>query len=185
MQVLVFLVIAVVVFVTGFRKDEPLYVGDIKVMRLGGAGVSGRTNTLSTRMITARDGSVHETIRGEQAIVNRVPAAYTFAHAVVDVPRILPEERMVFTIRATLPEGATTGRFGAIVYEQKNGDWALKHNILWNRKPSANGWTDVECGLTGADLGKKRGRFLLILFKMKGTDAVAISRISWRVDGVK
>ena len=168
--------------VTGFGKDDALYVGDIKVMRLGDAGLSGRSKKLSSKQITARDGSVYETVRGEEAVVNRQTQAYTFAHVVVDVPRILPEEKLVFTVRATLPEGATTGQFGAIIYEQKNGSWSTKENILWNRRPSSSKWEDISFGITGEKLGKKKGRFLLIFFKMKGTDAVAISNLSWRVE---
>ncbi len=166
---------------TGFEKDESLLIGDIKVMRLGDVSLSGRSNSLSINRITARDGSVREAVRGEAAIVNRVPEAYPFAHALVMVQRILPDERLVFTIRATLPEGATTGRIGAIVYEQKNGDWVQGQTVIWDGTPSSTGWTDFEGSVTGAELGKKKGRFLLILFKMKGTDAVAVSRLSWRV----
>ena len=33
----------------------------------------------------------------------------------------------------------------------------------------------------GAQLGKKGGKYLLILFKMQGTDAVAISGVSWKI----
>ena len=53
--------------------------------------------------------------------------------------------------------------------------------FLWGRKLSARDWADVEFSVTGAKLGKKRGKYLLILFKMQGTDAVAVSGASWKV----
>lgn len=166
---------------TGFGPGDALDVLDARIVRLADAGRSAREKTLSARGITARDGSVRETVRGEEAVVNRVADAYPVAHAVVDVARILPDERLVFTARATLPEGAETGRFGAMVYERREGDWKPLKTLVWNRRPPAAGWEDVEFGVSGADLGRKKGRFLLILFKMKGTDAVAFSRLSWRI----
>ena len=53
--------------------------------------------------------------------------------------------------------------------------------LLWNRRPSVKGWENIEFSVSGAQLGKKSGKYLLILFKMKDTDAVAISGVSWKV----
>ena len=166
--------------VSGFGKDDTLDIGDVRILRLADAGPSGRTKSLSARGITAREGTVRETVRGEDAIECR-SGAYAFAHVVVDVPRILPEERLVFTLRATLPDGAKTGQLGAMLYPQKKGGWEPGPQLLWNRKLPAKGWADVEFSVTGAQLGKKRGKYLLILFKMQGTDAVAISGVSWKI----
>ena len=164
----------------GFGKDETLDIGDVRILRLADAGPSGRTKTLSARGIMAREGTVRETVRGEDAIVCRSDTC-AFAHAIVDVPRILPEERLVFALRSTLPEGAKTGLLGAMLYPKKKGGWEPGPQLLWNRKLSANGWADVEFSVTGAKLGKKRGKYLLILFKMQGTDAVAVSGVSWKI----
>ena len=164
--------------VSGFVKDDTLDIGDVRILRLADAGPSGRTKSLSARGITARGGTVREPVRGEDAIVCRSDV-YAFAHAIVDVPRILPDERLVFTLRATLPEGAKTGQLGAMLFPQKKGGWEPGPQLLWNRKLSAKGWDDVEFSVTGAQLGKKRGKYLLILFKIQGTDAVAISGVSW------
>ena len=35
--------------------------------------------------------------------------------------------------------------------------------------------------LAGAKLGKKKGKYLLIFFKLHGTDSVALSKLFWRV----
>ena len=165
---------------TGFAKDDTLDVGDVKILRLADAGPSARAKSLSSRGITAREGTVRGTVRGEDAIVCKSDS-YAFAHAVVDVPRILPNERLVFTLRATLPEGAKTGQLGAILYRQKKGGWEPGPQLLWNRRLSAKGWDGVEFSVSGAQLGKKSGKYLLILFKMKNTDAVAVSGVSWKV----
>ena len=166
---------------TGFAKDDTLDVGDVKVLRLADAGPSARAKSLSAQGITAREGAVREEVRGERAIVCRSDA-YAFAHAIVDVPRILPDERLVFTLRATLPEGAKSGQIGAMLYPKKKGGWETGPQLLWNRRPSAAAWEDVEFSTSGRQLGKKSGKYLLILFKMKGTDAVAVSEVSWRVE---
>ena len=165
---------------TGFAKDDTLDVGDVKVLRLADAGTSARAKSLSAQGITAREGAVREEVRGERAIVCRSDA-YAFAHAIVDVPRILPDERLVFTLRATLPDGAKSGRIGAMLYPQKKGGWEAGPQLLWNRRPSAAAWEDMEFSTTGRQLGKKSGKYLLILFKMKGADAVAVSSLSWEV----
>jgi len=97
----------------------------------------------------------------------------------VNVPRILPDEKLVFKVRATLPEGAKTGQLGAILYKQKGSGWEPGPQMLWGHKPSAKGWEEISFSITGAQLGSKKGDYLLIFFKMKGTDAVAISGVSW------
>jgi hypothetical protein len=167
--------------VTGFGKDDTLDVGDVTILRISDAGRSGRTKRVEARRISARKGTERMTVCGEDAIAVK-PAAYCFAHVVVDVPRILPEEKLQFTVRATLPEGAKTGRIGAMLYSQKDGNWQPAPAILWNRRPSSSGWEDIVFSTTGKQMGKKRGRYLLIFFKMKGTDSIAISSVSWKVE---
>ena len=120
------------------------------------------------------------TVRREDAIVAK-PDTYDFAHVVVDVPRILPDEKLQFTVRATSPDGAKTGRIGAMLYSQQGGNWQPAPAILWNRRPSSSGWEDIVFSTTGKQMGKKRGRYLLIFFKMKGTDSVAISSVDWKI----
>lgn len=167
--------------VTGFGKDDTLDVGDVTILRISDAGRSGRTKRVEARRISARKWTERMTVCGEDAIAVK-PAAYEFAHVVVDVPRILPEEKLQFTVRATLPEGAKTGRIGAMLYSQKDGNWQPAPAILWNRRPSSSGWEDIVFSTTGKQMGKKRGRYLLIFFKMKGTDSIAISSVSWKVE---
>ncbi|MBQ2630805.1 MAG: hypothetical protein IJG13_14115, partial [Kiritimatiellae bacterium] len=70
---------------------------------------------------------------------------------------------------------------GAILYRQKKGGWEPGPQLLWNRRLSAKGWDGVEFSVSGRQLGKKSGKYLLILFKMKNTDAVAVSGVSWKV----
>ena len=166
--------------VQGFGGNDFLDVEEVRIVKLMEVRQSGRAKALSSRGITAREGTVRETVRGEDAVVCRTDA-YAFAHAVVQVPRILPDEKLVFTLRATLPEGAKTGQIGAILYRQKNGGWVPGPQPLWNRRPTARGWENIEFSVSGAQLGKKSGKYLLILFKMKNTDAVAVSSVSWKV----
>ena len=122
--------------VSGFGKDDTLDIGDVRMLRLADAGPSGRTKSLSARGLTAREGTARETVRGENAIACRSDA-YAFAHAIVDMSRILPEERLVFTLRAALPENAKTGQLGAMLFPpalllgvagySNLSCWALKH----------------------------------------------------------
>ena len=164
--------------VQGFGGNDVLDVEEVRIVKLMEIKKSGRAKSLSSRGITAREGTVRGTVRGEDAIVCKSDS-YAFAHAVVDVPRILPNECLVFTLRATLPEGAKTGQLGAILYRQKKGGWEPGPQLLWNRRLSAKGWDGVEFSVSGAQLGKKSGKYLLILFKMKNTAAVAVSSVSW------
>ena len=166
--------------VQGFGGNDVLDVEEVRIVKLMELKKSGRAKSLSSRGITAREGTVREKVRGEEAVVCRTDT-YAFAHAVVQVPRILPDEKLVFTLRATLPDGAKTGQVGAILYHQKGGGWEPGPQMLWGRKPSARGWSDLEFSATGRQLGKKSGKYLLILFKMKNTDAVAVSGVSWKV----
>jgi len=166
--------------VQGFGGNDVLDVEEVRVVKLMELKKSGRAKSLSSRGITAREGTVREKVRGEEAVVCRTDT-YAFAHAVVQVPRILPDEKLVFTLRATLPDGAKTGQVGAILYHQKGGGWTPGPQLIWGRRPSAKGWSDLEFSATGKQLGKKSGKYLLILFKMKNTDAVAVSGVSWKV----
>ncbi len=165
---------------TGFRGDEALDITNVQIIRIADAGKSGRGKTVSARAITAREGTVRELVGGEDAIVCRSDV-YAFAHTIVEVPRILPEEKLEFTLRAMRPQGAKTGLIGAILYKQKNGGWEGGPQILWNRALSAKKWEDIKFLVTGKQLGKKNGKYLLILFKMKESQAVAVSGVSWRI----
>lgn len=167
--------------VTGFGKDDVLDIGGVRILRIADAGPSKRVRQPSLKGVVARTGAVREKVLGEDAIVCRSDA-YAFAHAVVDVPRILPGERLVFTVSSALPQGAANGRFGAILYSMKDGKWTPGPSLAWNRASSAKEWKEVSFGISGKDLGKKRGRYLLIFFKMKDTDAVALSRLGWKVE---
>ena len=53
---------------------------------------------------------------------------------------------------------------------------------LAHRGLSANGWEDIVCRISGASLKKKRGKFNVIIYKDRGTDAIAVSRVSWKVE---
>ena len=166
--------------VQGFGGNDVLDVEEVRIVKLMEVKQSGRAKAISANGITAREGTAREEVRGEKAIVCRT-TTYAFAHVVVGVPRILPDEKLVFTLRATLPEGAKTGQIGAILYSQKGGGWEPGLQLVWGRRPSAKGWEDIVFSTTGAKLAKKSGKYLLILFKMKDTDAVAVSGVSWKV----
>lgn len=168
--------------VSGFGKDDALYVGDVKILKIAEGGAGGRTRAPSLDGVTARKGAVRETLFGEKAVVCGSDA-YAFAHVMVNVPRILPQETLSFTLRTAMPEGAKTGRLGAIIFKpKKGGGWEQQKTLVWNHRPSDKGWKNVDFGISGKDLGKKRGKYLLIFFKMKDTDAVAFSQIGWKVE---
>ena len=62
---------------------------------------------------------------------------------------------------------------------------AVKNEVSWIELPNSGMsiMTKVDpVNMTGEKLGKKKGRYLLIFFKMKETDAIAISNLSWQVE---
>ena len=165
---------------TGFGKDDSICIEKVSVVRVGDALQSGRAATCETKTLRLQKGSKLETVRGEEAVVNRTPEAGQVVHVPVRMPRILPDEKLEFTIRAALPEGAKTGRLTAGVYEMIPG-MPGRGTLFAHRLLSAKGYEDIVCSVKGSQLGKKSGKYLVIVFKDKGTDAVAVSRASWKV----
>ena len=164
----------------GFGKDDALYIGDVKIVRLGDDVPSGREKSVSARGISPR-GSVVAKVRGVDAVVSGTNA-YTFAHVMVGVPRILPGEKLVFSTKVTQPEGSKTGRFGAVLYYSEKGDWKTLSQLAWDRRVSDREWEDLSFSVTAEKLGKKNGQYMLIFFKMRGTDPVAVSNVSWHIE---
>ena len=164
---------------TGFKEDDVLDILDIRMLRVAPAGPSRRTGDRDAAQIHPIKGS-RETVRGEEAVVCRSANAYMVARIPMHIPRILPDENLVFTIRAALPEGAESGRLGALIYDEA-GIRELG-TLVWHRKLSRNGWENIVCRVSGAALKKKRGKFTVFIYKDKGTDAIAVSNISWRVE---
>lgn len=165
---------------TGFKKDAVLDILDIRMLRIAPAGPSRRTGERDAAHIQPQRGSVRETVRGEEAVVCRSADAHMVAKIPVKVPRILPDEKLVFTIRAALPEGAKTGRMTAGIFEAIPGEPG-RGTLVAHRGLSAKGWEDIVCSVSGASLKKKKGNFTLIVYKDKGTDAIAVSCVSWKV----
>lgn len=165
---------------TGFKKDAVLDILDIRMLRVAPAGPSRRTVDRDAAHIQPQKGSSRETVRGEEAVVCRSADAHMVAKIPVKVPRILPDEKLVFTIRAALPEGAKTGRMTAGIFEAIPGEPG-RGTLVAHRGLSAKGWEDIVCSVSGASLKKKKGNFTLIVYKDKGTDAIAVSCVSWKV----
>ncbi|MBQ6247600.1 MAG: hypothetical protein IJK04_12090 [Kiritimatiellae bacterium] len=149
------------------------------MLRVAPAGPSRRTGDRDAAHIQPQKGSSRETVRGEEAVVCRSADAYMVARVPVNVPRILPDEKLVFTIRAALPEGVKSGEMLAAIFEADSG---AERGTLADRGLSAKGWEDIVCRVSGASLKKKRGNFIVIIYKVRGTDAIAVSRVSWKVE---
>ncbi len=166
---------------TGFNEGDVLDIIDIRMLRVAPAGPSRRAGDKGAAEIQPQKGSSRETVRGEEAVVCRSADAYMVAKIPVNVPRILPDEKLVFTIRATLPEGAKSGLMTAGVFEAIPGEPG-RGTLVGHRGLSANGWEDLSGSVLGRSLGKKRGKFTVIIYKDRGTDAIAVSRVSWKVE---
>ncbi len=164
---------------TGFKEEDVLDILDIRMLRVAPAGPSRRTGDRDAAHIQPQKGSSRETVRGEEAVVCRSADAYMVARVPVNVPRILPDEKLVFTIRAALPEGVKSGEMLAAIFEADSG---AERGTLADRGLSAKGWEDIVCRVSGASLKKKRGNFIVIIYKVRGTDAIAVSRVSWKVE---
>jgi hypothetical protein len=165
---------------TGFKKDAVFDILDIRMLRVAPAGPSRRTGDRDAAHIQPQKGASRETVRGEEAVVCRSADAHMVAKIPVKVPRILPDEKLVFTIRAALPEGAKTGRMTAGIFEAIPGEPG-RGTLVAHRGLSAKGWEDIVCSVSGASFKKKKGNFTLIVYKDKGTDAIAVSCVSWKV----
>ena len=165
---------------TGFKKDAVLDILDIRMLRVAPAGPSRRTGDRDAAHIQPQKDASRETVRGEEAVVCRSVDAHMVAKIPVKVPRILSDEKLVFTIRAALPAGAKTGRMTAGVFEAIPGEPG-RGTLVAHRALSAKGWEDIVCSVSGASLKKKRGNFTVIVYKDKGTDAIAVSRVLWKV----
>ena len=163
----------------GFKEGDVLDILDIRMLRVAPAGPSRRTGDRDAAHIQPQKGSSRETVRGEEAVVCRSADAYMVARIPVNVPRILPDEKLVITIRATLPEGAKSGVMLAAIFEAVPGEPG--RGTLAHRGLSAKGWEDIVCSVSGVSLKKKKGNFTLIVYKDKGTDAIAVSCVSWKV----
>ena len=166
---------------TGFNEGDVLDIIDIRMLRVAPAGPSRRAGDKGAAEIQPQKGSSRETVRGEEAVVCRSADAYMVAKIPVNVPRILPDEKLVFTIRATLPEGAKTGRLIAGIFEAVPGEPG-RGTLVGNVGLPADGWKDLSGSVSGKSLGKKRGKFTVIIYKVRGTDAIAVSRVSWKVE---
>ena len=165
----------------GFKEGDVLDILDVRMLRVAPAGPSHRTGERDAAHIQPQKGSARETMRGEEAVVCRSADAYMVANIPVNVPRILPDEKLVFTIRATLPEGTKSGLMTAGVFEAIPGEPG-RGTLVGNVGLPAKGWEDIVCRVSGASLQKKRGKFTVIIYKDKGTDAIAVSRVSWKVE---
>lgn len=165
---------------SGFKKDDVLDILDIRMLRVAPSGPSRRIGEKDATHIQPQKGASRETVRGEEAVVCRSADAHMVAKIPVKVPRILLDEKLVFTIRAALPEGAKTGRMTAGIFEAIPGEPG-RGTLVAHRGLSAKGWEDIVCSVSGASLKKKKGNFTLIVYKDKGTDAIAVSCVSWKV----
>ena len=77
-------------------------------------------------------------------------------------------------MNAARPAGSKSGKIGAIIYEKQKNGWIQKANVLWNRDVSNKGFAPVKFTVRAKDLGTGNN-YLLIFYKMRGTEAVAIS----------
>lgn len=164
----------------GFGADAACWIGNVRLVKVGDVP-SVRTGSATGSGISARGAGTHATVGGETAVLCDKAAGYDFAHKIISVSRLLPEERLVFTVRATRPSGSTDGKLGVYVYVKEDGSWVQHRNILWNHQPPLGAYGEVDCSLTGAEWGKKRGDIMIMFFHMKGTGTVGVSGFRWKV----
>ena len=160
---------------SGFKPNEPLYIGDIRLIRLGDAREkvpNAKSRNLSAEKYFLREKSERGTLFGKTAVINRNPDSYTIAH----IPFVWKHNNglMEMTLNAARPPESKSGKLGVIIYGKKDNTWVPKANVLWNRDLSNRKFVPVKFTVKGKMLGPGE-QYLMIFFKMKGTEAAAIS----------
>ena len=161
-----------------FKVNEPLYIADIRLIRIGDAAAQKsqtREAKISSAKIVPREKSTHEKLFGKTAMVNRNPNAYTIGHYLFNWHKKTGNV-MEVTLNAARPAESKSGKIGVIIYEWKKNNWVAGQNVLWARPVSNKGFTPVKFRVKGDAL--KGNKFLMIFFKMRGTEAAAISDVT-------
>ena len=108
-------------------------------------------------------------------MVNRNPNAYTIGHYLFNWHKKTGNV-MEVTLNAARPAESKSGKIGVIIYEWKKNNWVAGQNVLWARPVSNKGFAPVKFRVKGDAL--KGNKFLMIFFKMRGTEAAAISDVT-------
>ncbi|MBE6404442.1 MAG: DUF4838 domain-containing protein [Lentisphaerae bacterium] len=161
---------------SNFKKDEPLYIGDIRLIRIGDAAVSkeeAKRNYTATK-IKRRGGSVMGELFGKKAVINKSPKGQVqFAH----VQFRWYGTSLNVTVSAARPADSKSGQIGIGICELQDGKWVPKSTPLWNRKLSNKGFEQIKVKVSGKGM-KIGAKYLMIFYKMNGTEAAAISDVT-------
>ena len=81
------------------------------------------------------------------------------------------------TVSAARPADSKSGQIGIGICEWKDGKWNPKSTPLWNRNLSNKGFEQIKVKVSrkGMKIGAK---YLMIFYKMNGTEAAAISDVT-------
>ena len=172
---------------SNFKVNEPLYIGDIRLIRIGDAAnekAKASKQTFTPSKFVTREGSTRGKLFGKDAVINSNPKGYSFAHAVFNWNGRKDNAVMEVSLNAARPADSKSGKIGIIIYEWKNNNWAMKSNILWNKALSNQKFEQINLKVNGKTLGNGN-KFLMIFFKMRGTEAVAISDMTLKMSPVK
>ena len=159
---------------SSFKANEPLYIADIRLIRVSNSEVS-RDQKIPSVKFASRDKSSYEKLFGKTALVNRNPKGYNFGRCGFYWYR-KPGDVMEVTLNAARPAGSKSGKIGVIIYERRDGGWKTGPSFIWNHPVSDKGFAPIKFRVKADQL--KGDRFVIGLFKMRGTEAVAVSDIT-------
>ena len=174
--------INIVLRMSSFEKNEPLYISDIRLIRLGDISsipiVLPPARTYKTDTITLSGKSERGVIAGKKVIKNNNPQAFSIAHISFVWNEYHDDDRLEITMPAMQLPDAKSGKIGAIIYEWNDHKWKPLRNILWNRSLSKNKFDEIKFGIQAKHLSGS-SRYLLIIFKMKNTEGIAFGDVQF------
>lgn len=163
---------------SNFEKDEPLYIGEIRLIRLGdGLRTLQPPMTVNGPRLNKRSRTVVEEAAGRDASVIRGKDAYDFAHFMFDWDSPKPDDVMELSFDAVIPDDCKTGRICASVYGRSNGKWSMRKRLLWNQALLKGKYKTFRVQATAKEIGDA-DRYMILFFKIKGTEGAAVSRAS-------
>ena len=166
------------------KNTEGIAFGDVQFKYISGKknnDVKLKTSAVKTQhypysKLSLRKGSIIGKVFEQKAVINKNPDSYPIAQYAFNWKPSSPDSHIEFTMNAAQLPDVKSGKIGAIIYEWKNSTWSEKHNVLWNCSLPKDKFATLKFRTTGKNLGNA-GRFLLIIFKMKNTEGIAVSDI--------
>ena len=161
---------------SGFSENEPLYIGNIRLVRLGdGMRTLQAPMTVKGRHLGRRGKSVVDEVAGLDAVVTRNPKTYDFAHFMFSWDSAKPDDVMELSFDAAIPENCKSGRVCASVYGRSKGKWSVRKRLVWNVPLEKGKYKTIKALVTAKEVGDA-DRYMILFFKIKGTEGAAVSR---------